>query len=127
MVQIVQSKLKTKTVTLVDNIALTVPATGTVTVNSDAFDISGYETAIFLVTLGTETATATFDAKLQYEDSNGNFYDVTSGAITQMTAAGSQQLLISKLYGETARVVYVYGDAENDSFAGVTLELVLKS
>jgi hypothetical protein len=115
-------KRKTKVVTLVDNVALTVPATGTVTVNSAAFDIAGYESAIFLCTLGTETATATFVAKLQYGDSNGNYYDVASGALTQMTAAGSQQLLISKLYGHTARVVYVYGEAEGDAYAGVTLE-----
>lgn len=125
--QIVEARKKISRITLVDNVALTVPASGTVTVNSDAIDISGFETAIFMVTLGTETATATFDAKLQYKDSNGNYYDVASGAITQMTAAGSQQLLITKLYGEQARVVYVYGDAEGDAFAGVTLELVLKS
>ena len=127
MVQIVEAKKKVKVITLVDNVALTVPAGGSVTVNSDSFDISGYETCMFLVKLGTETGTATFDAKLQYKDSNGNYYDVASGAITQMDAAGTQQFLISKLYGETARVVYVYGDAENDAFAGVTLEIVLKS
>lgn len=127
MVQLVEAKRKVKRVTIINNVALTVPAGGTQTVNSAAFDISGYESCIILATLGTETATATFDAKLQYKDSNGNYYDVASGALTQMTAAGSQQLLISKIYGEQARIVYVYGDAENDAFAGVTLELVLKS
>lgn len=127
MVQLVEAKRKIKRVTVINNTAVTVPAGGTLTVNSDAFDISGYESCIILCTLGTETATATFDAKLQYKDSNGNYYDVTSGALTQMTAAGSQQLLISKIYGEQARVVYVIGDAAGDAFAGVTLELVLKS
>lgn len=127
MVQIVQSKLKTKTVTIIDDVTLTVPVGGTQTVNSAAFDISGYDSCLVLVTLGTEANSATFDAKLQYKDSNGNYYDVTSGAITQMIAAGSQQLLIAKLYGETARVVYVYGDAAADAFQNVTLELVLKS
>lgn len=120
-------KRKTKVVTIIDNVTLTVPAGGTQTVNSDDFDISGYESAIMMCTLGAETATATFDAKLQYKDSNGNYYDVASGALTQMTAAGSQQILLSKIYGHTARVVYVYGDAAADAFAGVTLEIVLKS
>jgi len=120
-------KRKSKVVTIVDAATLTVPATGTVTVNSDTFDIAGYESAIILCTLGTETATATFDAKLQYADSNGNYYDVASGGLTQMDKAGSQQLTIAKLYGHTARVVYVYGDAEGDAFADVTLEIVLKS
>ena len=127
MVQTVEAKKKIKRITLIGNETITVPATGTVTTNSAAIDISGFETAIFLVTLGVEAGTATFDAKLQYKDSSGNYYDVASGAITQMTAAGAQQLLITKLYGETARVVYVLGDAENDGFATATLELILKS
>ena len=122
-----EAKRKSKVVTIIDNVKLTVPVGGTQTVNSADFDIGGYESAIMLCTLGTEDGTATFDAKLQYKDSNGNYYDVASGALTQMTAAGSQQLIFSKLYGHTARVVYVYGDAQNDAFAGVTLEIVLKS
>lgn len=127
MVQLVEAKRKVKRVTVIDDVTLTVPAGGTQTVNSADFDISGYESCIILCTLGTETATATFDAKLQYKDSNGNYYDVASGALTQMDTAGSQQLTISKLYGETARVVYIYGDGAGDAFANVTLELVLKS
>lgn len=124
---IVEMRKQTKRVTLVDNATLTVPATGTVTVNSDYIKWDDFDSAIMFVTLGKETATATFDAKFQYKDSNGNYYDITNGAITQMTSAGSQQLLISKLYGEGGRIVYVYGDAEGDAFAGVTLEAVFKS
>lgn len=124
---IVETRRQTKTVTLVDNVALTVPSTGTVTVNSDYIKWDDFDSVILFVTLGEETATATFDAKFQYKDSNGNYYDIASGGITQMTAAGSQQLLISKLYGNGGRIVYVYGDAEGDAFAGVTLEAVFKS
>lgn len=121
-------KRKTKVITLIDAADLVVPVAKTVTVNSDPIDIAGYESAVFFCTLGTETGTVTFDAKLQYADSNGNYYDVASGALTQMTAAGGQQLVITKIYGHTARVVYVLAGANAaEKFAGATLELVLKS
>lgn len=124
---IVEIRRQAKVITVIDDVTLTVPAGGTQTVNSDDFDLKDWDRCFIMATLGTETNTATFDAKLQIKDSNGNYFDHPSGSLTQMTAAGSQSLAISVLHGATGRIQYVYGDAENDAFAHVTLEVVLRS
>ena len=123
---IVETRRQTKVVTVVDNIALTVPAEETSYVVTGAdIDIADFATGMLLITAGSETATATLDVVFQVKDSNGNYYTHTSA--TQVTQAGSSVKAIAQLDGETGRVVVTLGDAAADAFAGVTVELVLKS
>jgi hypothetical protein len=123
--QIVKTAIRSRTYTIVDDIKLTAPVGGTYTVTGADIDVSEYGYGIILITAGLETATATLDVKYQVKDSNGNYYDHTSA--TQVTAAGSSIKTIANLDGQTGRIVVVLGDAENDAFAGVTVEFVVKS
>ena len=124
---IYEMRRETKVVTLLDDETITVPAENTITETTADFDLSNWDSAVILVSLGTESATAVFNAKLEIKDSNGNYIDHPSGAITQMDAAGEQAFAIAKIYGETGRLSYTLTDAENDAFAHACLEIVLKS
>lgn len=124
--QIVKTAIRTKTITVVDNTALVVPAEATsLVVESADINVAEYGYGIILIKAGTETGTATLDVKYQVKDSNGNYYDHTSA--TQVTAAGSSIKTIANLDGETGRIVVTLGDAAADAFAGVTVEFVIKS
>lgn len=117
---------ETKVVTVVDNTALVVPAGKTsLVIEVDDILIKDYYTGVLMVTAGTETATATLDVVFYVKDSNGNEYTHTS--MDQITSAGSAVKLMDPIYGHTGKVKVTLGDAAADAFAGVTVELVLKS
>lgn len=121
------TKKKVKVETIIDAATVTVGVGGTTTTNSSDFYIGHYDKMLILVTLGTETGTVTFDAKLQVKDSNGNYIDYTNGAITQMTAAGSQYFALTSLQGLVGRIVYTVAGSKGEKYADCTLEVILKS
>jgi hypothetical protein len=124
--QIVKTAIRSRTHTIIDNEAETVPAGLSKVVTSADISVTEFGYGIILIKAGTETGTATLDVKYQVKDSNGNYYDHTSA--TQVTAAGSSIKTIANLDGETGRIVVTIGGAsENDGFAGVTVEFVIKS
>lgn len=57
---------------------------------SGAVDMTKFRKAMFIVGVGAFGASATVDAKIQesVDTTDGNFTDVTGGAITQLAAAG---------------------------------------
>lgn len=121
----IETRRQFERITIVDNETLTRGADANYTVTEDDIPIGQYNTGVILVTVGTETATATLDVAFYVKDSNGNSYEHTS--ITQITSAGSSKTNITQIYGETGKVVVTLGDAQNDAYAGVTVELILKS
>jgi len=123
---IVETRRQTRIVTAVDGVDVAVPAGLSTVYTVDNIPISDYDSAVILVTAGTETVNATLDAVFYVKDSNGNSYSHT--AITQITAAGSSKTDVAKLYGHTGKlVVTIAGDHAGDGFAGVTVEMIFKS
>lgn len=123
---IVETRRQTRVVTAIDNATVAVPAGLSSVTTVDDIPISDYDSAVILVTAGTETANATLDAVFYVKDSNGNAHSHT--AITQVTAAGSSKTDVAKVYGHTGKlVVTVAGDHAGDGFAGVTVEMIFKS
>jgi hypothetical protein len=57
---------------------------------SGAVDMTKFRKALFIVGVGAFGASATVDAKIQesVDTTDGNFTDVSGGAITQLVAAG---------------------------------------
>ena len=124
--QIVKTAIRSKSITIVDDDALVVPAGETsFVVTSADINVAEYGYGVILIKAGTETGTATLDVKYQVKGLNGVYYDHTSA--TQVTAAGSSIKSISNLDGEIGRIVVTLGDAATDAFANVNVEFVIKS
>ena len=123
--QIVKTAIRSKTVTVVDDVNMDTGAGTSQVITGDDLDLSEYGYGIILIHAGAETNTATLDVKYQVKDSNGNYYDHTSA--TQVTSAGNSIKTIANLDGQTGRIVVTLGDAAGDKFDHVTVEFVVKS
>ena len=60
-------------------------------------DTSGFNTAQFMINLGTLTVSGTFDAKVQESDDNSAWTDGTGAAIPQVPDSGDETLYIIEL------------------------------
>lgn len=123
---IVETRRQTKVVTVIDAEDVAVPAGLSDVTTVDNIPIGDFDSGVILVTAGAETVNSTLDVVFYVKDSNGNAHSHT--AIVQITAAGSSKTDIAKIYGNTGKIVAtIAGDHAGDGFAGVTVELVLKS
>ena len=124
--QIVKTAIRSKSTVVINGVNELVPASKSIVVNSADIAVAEYGYGAILIKAGTETGTATIDVKYQIKGTDGNYYDHTSA--TQVTAAGTSIKTISNLDGETGRIVVtIGGSAENDGFAAVYVEFVVKS
>jgi hypothetical protein len=74
-----------------------IPPVSTIsTKKSGAVDMTRFRKALFLVGVGAFGASATVDAKIQesVDTTDGNFTDVTGGAVTQLVAAGGDNRIV---------------------------------
>lgn len=124
--QIVKTAIRSKSSVIINGVNQYVPAgLSKVTTGAD-ISVSEYGYGVILIKAGVEVGTATIDVAYQIKGTDGNYYTHTSA--TQVTAAGTSIKTISNLDGETGRIVVtVGGGAENDGFAGVYVEFILKS
>ncbi len=73
------------------------PVSSSSTTKTGAVDMTKYRRALFLVAVGVFGSSATVDAKLQesVDTTDGNFTDVSGGAVTQLLAAGGNNRIVT--------------------------------
>lgn len=97
-------------------------ADGTGATTSAAIDTNHARKIILLVAFDTVGSSATLDCKLtECATSGGTYADVTSGSITQQTAAGLTVLEVTTHTERYIKVVLTVGTAASDASAHVIL------
>jgi hypothetical protein len=124
--QNVKTVIRSNSVVIINGVNEYVPAGLSKVVNSADIDVGEYGYGAILIKAGTEVGAGTIDVKYQIKGTDGNYYDHTSA--TQVTAAGTSLKTISNLDGQTGRIVVtIGGGSENDGFAAVYVEFIIKS
>lgn len=118
-------KRRTKSVVIVDHVDMVAPLGGSQVITVDDIETGNYSEGVLMISVGQEAATATLDVKFEVKDSAGHLYTHTDA--TQVTAAGNSVKTMDPIYGRLAKVTVTLGNAENDAFDDVYVELVLKS
>ena len=124
--QIVKTAIRSKSSIIINGVNQYVPAGLSKVVTGSDIDVAEYGYGAIVCKAGTETGTATIDIKYQVKGLDGNYYDHTSA--TQVTAAGTYITKIAALDGQIGRIVVsVGGSSENDGYAAVYVEFIIKS
>jgi hypothetical protein len=124
--QVVKTAIRSKSSVIINAVDEYVPAGLSKVITGADINVSEYGYGVILIKAGAETGAATIDVVYQIKGTDGNYYTHTSA--TQVTAIGTSIKTISNLDGETGRIVVtVGGGSENDGFAGVYVEFIVKS